>query len=104
MSNQLNSGEFSCSPCMMQSMVLRDNENRFGRLALLTPVLFFFFLGMAASQETPPPIVPQITLLDGKVLPAANLKVAAGAITADEFPAGTTLDDVRLIQVHASPA
>jgi hypothetical protein len=89
---------------MMQSMVLRDNEIRIGRLALLAPVLFFFILVIAAAQETPQPIVPQITLLDGKVHPAANLKVAAGAITADEFPAGITLDDVRLIQVHASPA
>jgi hypothetical protein len=89
----------------MQGMLFRYAEIRLGRLVLWAQVLFFVFASFAFSQEPDsPPDVPQITLLDGKVQPAPNLKVAAGAVTAEGLPSGTTIDDLRLIQVHTAPA
>lgn len=74
------------------------------RLLLTAPVVLLFLSGaLFAQEQAAPPLEPQLTLLDGKVLAAPNLKVAAGTVTADGLPTGTTLDDLQLIQVTAAP-
>lgn len=73
-------------------------------LTLAAPqVLFLLFTAAALAQQPPDQIYPQITLLDGKTLPAPELKVSAAAISGTGIPAGLTLDDLRLITVK-SPA
>ncbi|WP_254513542.1 NPCBM/NEW2 domain-containing protein [Anatilimnocola floriformis] len=54
-----------------------------------------------AQEQTPEH--PQITLLDGKTVATPNLSVAAGAVSGTDIPAGTTLDDLQLIQLTAAP-
>lgn len=56
-------------------------------------------LFVAATFAQQPGGYPQLTLLDGKVHAAPDLKVTAGAVTGTDLPAGLTLDDLRLITV-----
>lgn len=86
-------------------MLQHDERKRMGHLLLIVQVVFLSLTASAFAQEqpAPPPEPPQITLLDGKVLAAPNLKVAAGVLAADGLPTGTTLDDLQLIQLVAGP-
>jgi hypothetical protein len=86
-------------------MLQHDERKRMGRLLRTAQVVFLFLAASAFAQEQPaaPPEPPHITLLDGKVLSAPNLKIAAGVLTADGLPTGTSLDDLQLIQLVAGP-
>lgn len=85
--------------------MLQHERNRSVCLLLTAQVVIFLLTSGARAQEpaVTPPEPPQITLLDGKVIATPNLKIAAGQLTADGLPTGTTLDDLQLIQLSAAP-
>ena len=86
--------------------MLRNDLTRMARLVLTAPIvllLSLFPFGLAAQEEVPAPLPPQITLLNGNSIPAPNLKIAAGVLTADGVPAETSIDDLQLIQVTPAP-
>lgn len=66
-------------------------------------VFTLLFTAAVLAQQPPNQAYPQITLLDGKVHSASELKVSAGALSGTDLPAGLTLDDLRLITIK-SPA
>jgi hypothetical protein len=80
-------------------------------------VLVVFFLdALLVAQETsqaereaspaaavPEPALSTTTLLDGKVVPAADLQIAAGALSGREIPAGLTIDELREITLQPAP-
>ncbi len=82
-------------------MFFRDDLTRTCRLALLAQVLITALGGSAAAQQPAfgQPLVPQITLLDGKTFAAADLKVEKGVLSGGDLPVAVTLDDVRLITI-----
>lgn len=75
-------------------------------IRLCHPLLFFLAFLALVQVALPlalaqPEITPQLTLLDGVVQPAPELKLENGKLTAAELPAGLTLDDLRLIVTPA---
>ncbi len=86
-------------------MLQHDARYRMALLLLCAQAVSFLMASTAHAQEQPaaPAETPQVTLLDGKVITAPNLKVVAGVLTADGLPSGTTLDDLQLIQLSSAP-
>ena len=79
-----------------------DARNRLVSLVLLSQAVVLFLFGSLSAQEQSPE-QPQITFLDGKTVGTPNLQVAAGALSGTSIPAGTTIDDLQLIQLTSAP-
>lgn len=72
-------------------------------LAAAQGLVLLFATAAPAQEPATPADYPQLTLLDGKPLPATGLELADGVFRAAGLPAGLTLDDLRAITVK-SPA